>query len=406
MRSPKWNPEEAKLVLLLYLKKGYEWQSAITDKTPEIVSISNILKGLDFVQSEHPDNFRSPSSIRLKLANFKALDPKYKKQSMANISSGDKEIWSSFSGNIVGLTTDCTEIIKNHLNDKTKKKEKEFIEYLSKYDDSMDTVIKADDIKKVIGYLKIRKINKKSNIDYDLLIDGMEDILLEVQSSENDFQPHAGVNLKPIKTKKNKKQREKHNGTAENEQQEEKIGKYVQNTLMQLIAENKVSENLLHNLQEIDYCRNCFHIGHPLFIKVDPNKKIKDQLIDQNGFVRYWVKPVILYGESYCVCKEWYESNRKHYDKWLENLRDENKLDIDAEKLCQIVTFIQKIDSDKVYVKRNDISKKYGEASEKVISFLINNGILKKYQDGGNALVVEDYDILFDMIEEPAKYCK
>ena len=78
MRSPNWHECEVMLALDLYLNKDLKWINRMSDSTFEIIALSKILNALDFY-SEKPDNFRSTGSIRMKLANFMALDEHYDK---------------------------------------------------------------------------------------------------------------------------------------------------------------------------------------------------------------------------------------------------------------------------------------------------------------------------------------
>lgn len=73
MKSPKWNDDELKLALELYLSHDLKWLSKISDATPEIIALSEILNGLDYAQNISVEKYRSTGSIRMKLANFKSL---------------------------------------------------------------------------------------------------------------------------------------------------------------------------------------------------------------------------------------------------------------------------------------------------------------------------------------------
>ncbi len=76
-RNPNWKEEELTVVLELYHAKGYEWQGNINDSTEEIVVLSSILSSFDLFDELGGRINRSVGSVRMKLANFKTLDPNY-----------------------------------------------------------------------------------------------------------------------------------------------------------------------------------------------------------------------------------------------------------------------------------------------------------------------------------------
>ena len=96
MRSPNWHECEVMLAMDLYLNKDLKWINRMSDSTFEIIALSKILNALDFY-SEKPDNFRSTGSIRMKLANFMALDERYQKNSLDNVGALDKSTWKKYS---------------------------------------------------------------------------------------------------------------------------------------------------------------------------------------------------------------------------------------------------------------------------------------------------------------------
>ena len=91
MRSPNWLKEEELLALDLYLNRDLDWFNKISDSTSEIQALSKILNVVD-LHSSKPENFRSTGSIRMKLANYMALDNRYSKKSLGNVGGLDKKI--------------------------------------------------------------------------------------------------------------------------------------------------------------------------------------------------------------------------------------------------------------------------------------------------------------------------
>lgn len=133
MKSPNWTSLELELALELYLSKDMQWHSKISNETFEIVALSELLNGLDIVAGVKPANFRSPSSIRLKLANFKSLDERYGNSAMSNVGSMDKSIWSNYSKNYDLLHKHCISIVREHYKGTPSKLLKEYLQkYISK----------------------------------------------------------------------------------------------------------------------------------------------------------------------------------------------------------------------------------------------------------------------------------
>lgn len=112
-KSPNWKEEELVFVLDLYMKHDLKWLNSASEKTNEIVEMSNFLRNLDLFDEENKKNpsFRSPSSIHMKLMNFKGLDPKYKRYGLRNGSNLDRKIWSEYSQNIIKLKNEVSRIL-------------------------------------------------------------------------------------------------------------------------------------------------------------------------------------------------------------------------------------------------------------------------------------------------------
>lgn len=398
----KWYPEEGKLVLLLYLRKGYEWQGTISDKTPEIISLSSVLRGLDFYEKPHDKSFRSKASVRLKLANFKALDSKYKGKGLSNASRGDKELWNHYSNDIEQLVVDCKEIVSMHLDSKTRRNEKDFINQLLGFNDGSFDI---DIIKEAVNHLG-RLCKNTRDEEINAVIKSLNSIIIRY---ENYYKPHAGVNQKPISEKSNagktlnvkRKNRIKKTDVAT----ERKIGELVKESFDGLIKEKRINNTTIKNLLSADWCRNMFHIGHSFLVLVDTSKDIKDQLKDANGYVRYWITPIEIKGKDYCVCKEWYESNRKYYISWLKSF-EKHLLKYDKDKFLDVLLHLKSIDEKKVYIKTKDVINKYGNDVSDVLDYLIQRGVLSIYQDDKNLIIVDDYDLLYKMITNTDVYLK
>ena len=125
--------EELQLALELYLDRDMQWHSKISNNTWEIMALSELLKGLDVIDAEKDDKFRSPSSIRLKFANFKSLDERYGNSAMANVGNLDKAIWNQYHSDYQVLKNKCQVIIETHYKGKPSA---HLVEYLARFEKS------------------------------------------------------------------------------------------------------------------------------------------------------------------------------------------------------------------------------------------------------------------------------
>lgn len=83
------------------------------------------------------------------------------------------------------------------------------------------------------------------------------------------------------------------------EKSKKPIGKLVREKLQVLIDQNKITEDEVEKLQSASYSKNTFDIQYPMLKKVDSSYKSR---ID-----KYWKNPIIIRGNKYVVCSEWYE---------------------------------------------------------------------------------------------------
>ncbi len=92
-RNPPWAEEELILALDLYLRSG-----PLRDSDPTVAELSRVLKSLN-IHSNRPDElrFRNPVSVKLKLANFAAIDPNYGGRGMSRGGRGDAEMWDRYA---------------------------------------------------------------------------------------------------------------------------------------------------------------------------------------------------------------------------------------------------------------------------------------------------------------------
>ena len=81
---------------------------------------------------------------------------------------------------------------------------------------------------------------------------------------------------------------------------------------------------------------------------------------------------------------------------------------IEKEKFEEVLNFIKKLDSQKVSFTKKELLAEFSEEveMEEVISVLIQKGVLAGFQGSTKELVIDDYDTLFRMLNNPQDYAR
>ena len=88
-----WTRDE----ILLTLEKYFELDiGRVRSKDPEIIELSHLLTHVIIMTSGDDTLFRSPDAVKMKLMNFRALDPTYSGVGLPNIAKQDRSIWEEF----------------------------------------------------------------------------------------------------------------------------------------------------------------------------------------------------------------------------------------------------------------------------------------------------------------------
>lgn len=105
-RNPAWDADERALALELYLTHG------LLGKThPAVIDLSEFLRlRAESAGSARNPEFRNPTGVALKLANFAAIDPLHSGAGMSRYSQGDLETWNELSGDTDELARRVDEI--------------------------------------------------------------------------------------------------------------------------------------------------------------------------------------------------------------------------------------------------------------------------------------------------------
>lgn len=401
-KQPNWRPEETKLVLLLYLSHDLKWLASINETTDEIVAMSKKLNDLPLIpKEERGENFRSPGSVKMKLANFKSLDERYGKTSLSNCSKTDRDIWEQYHNNKKALIEECDNISRL-LNEEDEFNINEGSAYPSFYEFCKVMIDEAQ-------YYKREAKKQKESDEADLIkvvcskVVKAANFYLEEKSdyAEADtYVEHGGVNKVPINN--NPKRSVKKEEIGPNKQ---RIGEYVREEMQKLIDRGLIGEEQIDCFISEEWTRRVFHVNHPFFRKISESKPLKDQTRDENGYIRYWKKVHIINGEKYVICKEWYENNRKYFEKWLEQGLDNIEL-TEGTKLKEIAKFLINEDRRDVYINKSKVIKLFNDVEwiERCIKNMEKRNIIMAFQGSQQQFVVEDFDALYEIADNPFKY--
>jgi hypothetical protein len=108
---------------------------------------------------------------------------------------------------------------------------------------------------------------------------------------------------------------------ALNLQDPTKVGLLVRTTIRKIIgsSSSSLSSEKIAQLQDERYCKTTFDINYPFLKKVMVGSSLSQQR-KINGYDRYWEGEVIINGERYIICNDWYERNKPRFIKWVNNL--------------------------------------------------------------------------------------
>lgn len=92
-----------------------------------------------------------------------------------------------------------------------------------------------------------------------------------------------------------------------------KVGKIANIHLRKQLETREVSDKLLGQLQTEEYSKNNFDLQYPLLVK-------RGTVFES---LRYYKKPLLINGDEYYMCSQWYETSanddRSYLVYWLKN---------------------------------------------------------------------------------------
>lgn len=86
---------------------------------------------------------------------------------------------------------------------------------------------------------------------------------------------------------------------SEKELLEMKVGKIARTVLMDMLVKGAASESEVEMMQTKEYSKRTFDLQYPLLLKVRVGEPRQE---------RYYSQVLNIYGQSYRLCSEWYET--------------------------------------------------------------------------------------------------
>lgn len=114
---------------------------------------------------------------------------------------------------------------------------------------------------------------------------------------------------------------------------EQKIGQYAR-TIFTSIFKNPISQTELDNMQCKEWSHDNLGIRYPLLKKYINGVPIKEQCKYNDRHSRYYKDTLIINGEQYFLCSQWFEEFRPKIDKWLLS-RDQRSVEVT--NYCKII---------------------------------------------------------------------
>ncbi len=97
----------------------------------------------------------------------------------------------------------------------------------------------------------------------------------------------------------------------EDDYKELKIGKIAQTVLRKILESGNISEEEINFMQKAEYSKQFFGLNYPLLAKYGTEYEA----------VRYYKNPVLINGERYMMCSQWFETvannDRPYLIRWI-----------------------------------------------------------------------------------------
>lgn len=400
MRSPNsrnWSIDELKLALELYLSTGTKNVNKLRPKSPKIITLSKILRSLDTAPSVIDEKYRNENSVRLKLMNFYSIDQNYPGKSMSNGGRGDREVWNKYHNNLEQLRKEVLNLLNTKLVGRISSDVKKYIEDIEKNisDESANNetvdrfVSSALSVSEYLRFIIGKQENSEHKTKLLQLCDEIDNTLKvysieKVDESEKiPDKQQGGVNLKPFYD----------NNFSPS--------KHVRSIIETLIGKDVFTDELLSQMTDSAWSKQVLGLDYPLIKPFKTKKRNKFEY-----FLQYYKRPYEIAGVQYVLCKEWNRSSSTKFDGWVYDLYESKRIDLSESQLKKLLNILKDLDSKNVFIDIGEISNIVKCDITKPLEKMLEIGLLSYYQRNQTKYIVEDYDLLFDMIENTGLYSR
>lgn len=325
MKNPNWREEELILAVDFYFSHGRKWINSCSSNSPEIIELSNLLKRLTVFEKtkDRDENFRSPSSVHMKLMNFKGIDNDNTSEGLRNSSSLDRQIWAKYAYDQESLKIRAAEVLSEFLPHDTTPN-------AAPMTDEHDKAVanKLYEIQNTIKLLEVQLLTAREkavtlspvgksqqiiNVIYEMLteLSKWQDGVLSLQKiiAFQGIQGQIGTNGSPPSSPQTEHIFQPHKMGG-------KIGQHVRSSFKELSEKLLLSSSDITDLLSAEWCKKNLHLGYAFLKRIDPTLPLSKQAYEK-GYQRYWMQPVQYNGAKYILCKEWFEPNRVYFDSWI-----------------------------------------------------------------------------------------
>ncbi len=87
----------------------------------------------------------------------------------------------------------------------------------------------------------------------------------------------------------------------------------IKNAMKLMAVQGILNENDVKNFTDAVWCSINLNLKFPFLRERSQGRN------DESGYPRYWIDVIIINGNEYYVCSQWYGYNRKYFEKWFRN---------------------------------------------------------------------------------------
>lgn len=146
------------------------------------------------------------------------------------------------------------------------------------------------------------------NQSADSIVRMIKNILIAFDENPNELYVYLRADYNDLHTDKSE--------DSEPVEETEKVGKYVKQC-MRALEKHTFNKNEILLMQNKDWSNKTFGINYPLLCSDEK------RIYDSGGRRRYYKETFIINGKRYYLTSQWFDYNRKRFEKWYQNVTKE-----------------------------------------------------------------------------------